>query len=442
MPTIRDVPVAILGLGTVGSGVYRLLNERREQIAAQVGARPLVKRILVRHREKPRLGVDPSLLTDRFEDIASDPEIQVVVEVMGGRDPALRFAQDILQRGKHLVMANKELIATHGPSLFKAAARHRSHLLFEAAVAGGIPIVRAMQESLTGDRILRIQGIINGTTNYIITRMTEEGLPFLRALHEAQAHGYAEADPSSDVDAVDPACKLAILASLAFKAPICLKNVTHAGIRDLHPQDIEYARELGYTIKLLAEACDRDGHIELSVGPALVPHSHPLASVREAFNAILVQAEWAGELMFYGQGAGMRPTASAVVADVVKVLRDIATGNHVPLLPLAEGNPPPLRRVDDCRSRFYLRLRVADEPGVLAAVALIFARESISMQCVIQKGRGGQGRVGMASSDEPVDVVFLTHETLEKNMTRAVRKFRLLPSVRDVAALWRVKGAP
>lgn len=438
MSSIRDVPVAILGLGTVGTGVHRLLCERRDEIAAQLGVRPVVRRILVRHHDKPRLGVDPDLLTDRFEDIMADPEIQVVVEVIGGRDPALGFAQAVLQSGRHLVMANKELIATHGPSLFKAAARRNGNLLFEAAVAGGIPIVRAMQESLTGDRILRIQGIINGTTNYIITRMTEEGLPFARALQEAQAHGYAEADPAADIDAIDPACKLAILASLAFKAPIRLKNVMHAGIRDLHPADIEYARELGYAIKLLAEACDRDGHLELSVGPALLPHAHPLASVRANFNAILVQAEWAGELMFYGQGAGMRPTASAVISDVIKVLRDIASSTRRPVLPVASVAPPPLRRLDDCRSRFYLRLRVADEPGVLAAVSLIFAREDISMQCIIQKGRTGNGRPG---GEDAVDVVFLTHETLERNMIRAVRKFRLLPAVRDVAALWRVKGA-
>lgn len=430
MNATRDVSIGLLGLGTVGTGVYRLLQERQERIASAIGMRPVVKKILVRDRGKKRLGVDEALYAESFDEIVNDPDIQVIVEVVGGRDPALRFAREALGRGKHLVMANKELLATHGDALFRIAERREVDLLFEAAVAGGIPIIRAMRESLSGDKVQRIQGIINGTTNYIVTRMSEDGMQYARALKEAQLKGYAEADPANDVDGVDAAYKLAILASIAFRTTVRMKDVFHEGIRGLHPEDIDYGRELGYTVKLLADACDHDGALELSVAPSLIPHAHPLASVKDAFNAVLVRAEWAGELMFYGQGAGQRPTASAVVADIVKVLHNIATGS-VGTLPMPRHDKRPVRRLDDRTSRFYLRLRVADAPGVLAAVALILSRESISLQSVIQKGHG---------NDEVVDVVFLTHEALERSMRRALAKFRLLPAVREVASVLRVRG--
>ncbi|MBM3464038.1 MAG: homoserine dehydrogenase [Armatimonadetes bacterium] len=426
----RDVAIGLLGLGTVGMGVYRLLQERQERITAAVGVRPVVKKILVRDRSRARLGIDDGLLANSFEEIANDRDIQLVVEVVGGRDPAFRYAKETLSGGKHLVMANKELLATRGEELLRIARRRNVDLLFEAAVAGGIPIIRAMHESLSGDKVQRIQGIINGTTNYIITRMTDEGQAYARALKDAQLHGYAEADPTNDVDGIDAAYKLAILAGIAYRTNVRMKDVHHEGIRNLHPEDIEYSRELGYVVKLLAEASDRDGALELSVAPSLIPLKHPLAAVKDAFNAVLVRAEWAGELMFYGAGAGQRPTASAVVADIVKVLHHIQTGS-VGTLPTPPSEQRAVRRLDEREARFYLRLRVADEPGVLAAVALILARENISVQCVIQKGR---------HADDVVDVVFLTHEALERNMRRALQKFRLLPAVREVAAMLRVRG--
>jgi homoserine dehydrogenase len=411
-------------------GVYRLIEERAERIASALGLRPYVKRILVRDRARPRLGVDESRYAESFEEIVSDPDIGLVVEVIGGKDPALRFARETLSRGKHLVMANKELLATHGEALFKIARRKRVDLLFEAAVAGGIPIIRAMHESLSGDRVVRVQGIINGTTNYIVTRMSDDGMHFGRALKDAQLHGYAEADPSNDIDGRDAAFKLAILASIAFHTRARVEDVHCEGIRNLHPQDIEYARELGFAVKLLAEGQDRDGGLELSVMPTMIPLTHPLAGVKDAFNAVLVEAEWAGELMFYGQGAGQRPTASAVMADIVRVLGDIRA-DRVTAVPGDHRERRAVRRLDERTAHFYLRLQVADEPGVLASVAMIMAREDISLQYVIQKGR---------SHDDVVDVVFLTHEALEKSMRRAVAKFRLLPAVRDVAAMLRVRG--
>jgi homoserine dehydrogenase len=425
-----EVGIGLIGLGTVGAGVYRLLGERRDRIAATTGVRPQVRGILVRDRNKKRLGVDKSLFVDSFEQMLADPSIKVIVEVMGGQDPAFQYASDALSAGKHVVMANKELMATHGDALLKAARRKGVDLLFEAAVAGGIPIIRAMRESLSGDRVRSVQGIINGTTNYIVTRMSDDGLHFSRALKDAQLHGYAEADPSNDVDGVDAAYKLAILSSIAFRTRVRVKDIWREGIRNLHQEDIEYGRDLGYTVKLLAEAHDHDEDgVELSVAPTMIPHRHPLASVKDAFNAVLVHAEWAGELMFYGQGAGQRPTASAVVSDVVRVLQHIATGNtgHVPP-PARERRG--VRRPGERRSRFYLRLRVVDVPGVLAAVAMIFSREEISLHYVIQKG---------LVQGDLVDVVFLTHEAQEKNMRRAVTKFGLLPSVREVAAVLRVR---
>lgn len=426
----RSVAIGLLGLGTVGTGVYRLIEERADTIAAQLGVRPWVKRILVRDPSKPRLGVDSTRFAECFEDIISDPEIKLVVEVIGGRDPALRYARETMASGKHLVLANKELLATHGEQLYKDARKHGVDLLFEAAVAGGIPIIRAMQESLCGDRVMRIQGIINGTTNYIITRMTQDGMHFSRALQDAQLKGYAEADPSSDIDGLDATYKLAVLSSIAFHAQVRVQDISREGIRGLHPQDIEYARDLGFAVKLLAEGDDRDGGLELSVMPAMIPLSHPLASVSDAFNAVLVQGEWSGELMFYGQGAGQRPTASAVMADVVRVLRDIEAG-HVTDAPGRHRVRRAVRKLDDRTSRFYLRLQVLDEPGVLASVALILAREQISLQSVIQKGRSG---------DDVVEVVFLTHAALEASMRRALTKLRLMPAVRDVAAVVRVRA--
>lgn len=426
----REVAIGLLGLGTVGTGVYRLIEERADQLAAQLGVRPRVKKILVRDRAKPRLGIDPSLFAASFEEIATDPDIELVVEVMGGRDPALRYAREIMASGKHLVMANKELLATHGETLYKEARKRGVDLLFEAAVAGGIPIIRAMQESLSGDRVIRVQGIINGTTNYIVTRMTQDGMHFSRALKDAQLKGYAEADPSSDIDGFDAAYKLAVLASIAFHSQVRVADVACEGIRALHPQDIEYARDLGFVVKLLAEGYDRDEALELSVMPTLIPASHPLASVSDAFNAVLVEGEWSGELMFYGQGAGQRPTASAVMADVVRVLRDIRA-DHVTEAPSPSRARRAVRKLDDRVSRFYLRLQVMEEPGVLAAVSLIMARESISLQSVIQKGR---------TDDDVVEMVFLTHEALERSMRRALAKLRLLPVVRDVAAVLRVRA--
>ncbi|NDD27828.1 MAG: homoserine dehydrogenase [Proteobacteria bacterium] len=426
----RELCIGLLGLGTVGAGVYRMIEERADRVAAQTGVRPRVKRILVNDRKKARPGIDPSLFADRFDDIVADPEIALVVEVMGGLEPARAYALASMAAGKHLVTANKALLATHGEELYKEARKRRVDLLFEAAVAGGIPIIRALQESLGGDRVVRMQGIINGTTNYIITRMTRDGLGFDEALRMAQDEGYAEADPSSDVDGLDAAYKLAVLSSIGFHARVGVSDVACEGIRALHREDIAHARDLGLTVKLIAEGLDKGDALELSVMPTLIPLTHPLASVSDAFNAVLVEGEWSGELMFYGQGAGRRPTASAVIADVVRVLKDVRA-RRVTEAPGTHRARRAVRRLDDRSTRFYLRLQVADEPGVLATVATILAREGISLQSVIQKGHSG---------DDRVEVIFLTHDALEKRMQRALDRLRNLEAVRHVAAVLRVRA--
>ncbi len=423
-----DIQIGLLGLGTVGTGVYQLLEQHGDRIAEQCGgARPRVRKVLVRDPRRNRnLVVDPGVLTQDASAILDDPDVKIVIELMGGTDPAGRYVETALSRGKHVVTANKELVARQGPALLSLAQSKELALLFEAAVTGGIPILRAVRESLNADRIVSLRGIVNGTTNYILTRMTRDRLDFAEALQGAQDKGYAEPDPTNDVQGVDAMYKLAILVSMAFGTPVDIAGLDHRGIADVHLTDIEYARDLGFVVKLLAEAREEDGAIFAGVGPCMVTSTHPLASVLDNFNAVLVSGAWAGDLMFYGQGAGSRPTATAVVSDLIEVCQNIAAGNrhawHGGYWKQTSKTVLPLWQQKD---RYYLRLRVPDRPGVLASIATLFAEEGVSFHSVLQKSHG----------EDPVDLVLMTHAVSGKAIRKATERLR---GTHEVAAAYRV----
>jgi homoserine dehydrogenase len=424
---VRTLRVGLLGCGTVGSGVVRLLREHGDQIAARVGARielgPVAVRDATRARDVPLDDVttDPMAVVD-------DPDVDIVVEVMGGVQPARDLIAAALERGKSVVTANKELVSTLGGELFAIAQAKGARLEYEAAVAGGIPIIKPMRESLAGDRVRKVLGILNGTTNFILTKMTEEGVGFDAALAEAQELGFAEADPTADVDGHDAAAKAAILASIAFDARVVADDVYREGIRAITATDIENARRMGYVIKLLAiaEQADGDG-IGVRVHPALVPAEHPLASVRESFNAVFVEAEAVGELMFYGPGAGSLPTASAVVGDIVTVARSLLAGERPG--PSHSGEPGRILPFEGTTVQYSVLLDVADEAGVLAQVASTFGKHDVSIKSVWQEG-----------SEDTAQLLLITHAARERDVQSTLDELRQLPTVRAVASIIRVEG--
>jgi len=423
--------VGLLGHGTVGAGVVRLLREHADQIAVRAGVPmrlgPVAVRDLARHS-----GAGLPRLTDDPRAVVAAEDVDVVVEVMGGVDPARALVTSALQRGCSVVTANKALIARHGAQLRALAAASGARLEYEAAVAGGVPIIKPLRESLAGDRVRRVLGILNGTTNYILTRMSEDAGSFADALADAQRLGYAEADPSADVEGHDAAQKAAILASLAFDATVTDADVYREGITGVTTTDIAHAARMGYVVKLLAIAEQADGRVGARVHPALVPASHPLAAVRDAYNAVFVEGEAAGSLMFYGRGAGAMPTASAVVGDLVTVARALLAGEAPPktlLRARAEPAQVPVADVATAVVQAYVLLDVADEPGVLAAVAGAFGERSVSIRSVWQEGRG-----------ETAQLLLITHATLEGDLRATLDRLRTLPTVRDVASVLRVEG--
>ena len=424
--TDRTLTVGLLGFGTVGTGVVRLLREHADEIEARLGARLVVGPVAVRDRERVR-DLDVEQLTTEPADVVEDPRVDIVVEVMGGVDPARDFIERALKSGKSVVTANKELVATVGFELADVAYANGVWLEYEAAVAGGIPIIKPLRESLAGDRVRRILGILNGTTNYILTKMTEEGVDFAEALAQAQRLGYAEADPAADVEGGDAASKIAILASLAFDARIVAGDVYREGITRVTATDIGHARRMGYVIKLLGIAEDHDGRIGVRVHPALVPKEHPLASVRESFNAVFVEAEAVGELMFYGRGAGSLPTASAVVGDLVSVARGVLAGEK-PVNASHRGGKT-VRAVEEITQQYYVLLDVADEAGVLAAVASTFGTHGVSIKSVWQEGHA-----------DSAQLLLITHAAREGDMQATLAELRGLHAVRDVASVMRVEG--
>jgi homoserine dehydrogenase len=439
---VSDVRIGLLGLGTVGAGVVKILETRRAMLQERAGARLTLAAIADTDLTRPREGLTLSTLpmVGDAARVLDDPSIHVVVELIGGLEPARTFILRALAAGKHVVTANKALLAHHGAELYDEARRRGVALAFEAAVAGGIPLIRAVKEGLAANRVLSLAGIVNGTCNYILSKMTDEALDFSLVLKEAQAHGYAEADPTLDVEGMDSAHKLQVLTSLAFRTFIDLKHIHTEGITRITAQDIEYARELGYRIKLLAIAkatapADAPTGVEVRVHPTMIPAASPLAAVSGVFNAIFLTGDAVGDLMFYGRGAGQMPTASAVWSDVLEIARRVAHG--IPSLaldlPSVGPQPLPLTSMDAIRCCYYLRVMAHDRPGVLSRVAGILGDNDISIANVIQKGRGVR---------EAVPVVMLTHEARERDMRAALTAIDALPDVATATMMIRVEGGP
>lgn len=382
--------IGLLGYGVVGSSVARILSEHTSEIARRAGVPIRVARIAVRDAHKTRgFDLPGARFTTDPREVVTDPAVDVVVEVMGGAEPARTLILEAIANKKHVVTANKELLSTSGREVMSAAETAGVDILFEASVGGGVPIIRPLRESLAGDRVRRVMGIVNGTTNFILTRMSEMGEDFSGALAEATRLGYAEADPSADVEGHDAAAKIAILASLAFDARVVASDVPREGITGITRADMAAAHQLGYEVKLLAVAELDGGEISARVGPAMVPRTHPLASVRDVFNAVFVEAEQAGELMFLGRGAGGAPTASAVVGDIIEVARNASEGALTPSY-VGFHDDARLRPEELAMTRFYVVLSVADQPGVLAEVAGTFARHNVSIASVRQEGSGDE----------------------------------------------------
>ncbi len=420
---MREIKVGLIGFGTVGSGVVRILQKNSRLIEKRMGAKLVVKRIADIDLKKDRgVKVKPGVLTRRAEDVIKDPEIDIVMELMGGVEPAKTFILKAIRNKKHIVTANKALLALHGDEIFREAHRFGVDVNFEASVGGGIPLIRSIKEGLVANRIHSIFGILNGTSNYILSKMTDEGGDFKEVLKEAQEKGYAEADPTYDIEGIDAAHKLAILIRLAFGTPLRFKDIFIGGISEITPLDIQFSREFGYRIKLLAIAKMEKGRIEAHVHPTMIPEAHLLSTVEGVFNAIYIKGDAVGPTLFYGQGAGQMPTGSAVVSDLVELGRNVliqASGRRVPLLSFQEWaiEEIPLKKMDDVMMPFYMRFSALDRPRVLSKISGILGKNDISISAVIQKGRQVNGAV---------PVVMMTHEAKEKNVRRALKEINRL----------------
>ncbi len=436
---MKRLRIGLLGCGNVGAAFVTLLEEQRAAVAARTGIELAVTRIAVRSRAKHRaLSVDPSVFCTDAAAVVSDPQVDIVVEVIGGIEPARTVVRDAIAAGKPVVTANKELLANHGVELFGAADDAGVDLLFEAAVAGAIPLIRPLRESLAAEPVRRIMGIVNGTTNYILTQMSERGAGYAEALSEAQSLGYAERDPTADVEGHDAGAKAAIIATVAFGAAVVAGDVYHEGISRITRDDIAMAKRLGYAVKAVAVAERAGGNpgepaeLAVRVHPAMVPMQHPLAAVRDSFNAVFVQGDAAGELMFYGRGAGGRPTASAVLGDLVDAAVNLTSGGPGRIGRLARAR---IRSIDDLRSAYYLSVEVADRPGVLASVASVFGRHGVSIRSMQQHGPGDD-----AGRADDARLVFITHECRERDLQATLRELRDLESVNEVGTVMRVVG--
>ena len=431
--TARTLKVALLGCGVVGSEVARLLVEQADDLALRIGARLELAGIAVRRVGHRRgAAIDTSLLTADAQELVSRPDVDIVVEVIGGIEPARTLMLSALKTGKPVVTANKALLAENGAEIYGAAREYGADLYYEASVAGAIPLLRPLRESLAGDTVHRVLGIVNGTTNFILDRMDSSGAGFAESLEEAQALGYAEADPTADVEGFDAAAKAAILASLAFHTPVTAADVHREGITAVTAADIGSARALGRVVKLLA-ICERcagnngRGGISVRVHPAMIPRSHPLAAVSEAYNAVFVEAQSAGRLMFYGAGAGGTPTASAVLGDLVAVARNRLAGTRGPDASTYAGLP--VMPMGETLTRYHVSLDVDDRPGVLAPVAEAYARHHVSIEAVRQASRGQEAQL-----------VIVTHTARDADLAATIRDLEALPMVRSVVSVMRVEG--
>lgn len=426
---VAKIGVGLLGCGTVGSEVAQLLKRDHADLSARSGAPLELIKVGVKDAGKERPAIDKSLITTDLESIVTDPAISIVIEVMGGIEPARTLIMKALASKKSVVTANKALLAKHGAEIFAAAKENGVDLYYEAAVAGAIPILRPLRESIVGDSVTRVMGIVNGTTNYILTKMDEDGAEYGDVLQEAQRLGFAESDPTADVAGHDAAAKIAILASLAFHTPVTIDDVFAEGITKLAKRDIEIANAIDHVIKLLAIAeVSSDGKVSARVHPTLIPRHHPLAAVRNSFNAVFVEAKSAGELMFYGRGAGGAPTASAILGDLVAIARHISFGG----VGSRESDYAdlPIASIDEVRTRYLIRLDVADRPGVLAAVAQTFATHGVSIQTVRQSGRG-----------EDAELVIMTHSARDKDLAATVKDLAGQEMVKNVESVLRVEGS-
>ena len=424
------IQVALLGLGTVGTGVYKVMKMQEPEMARKLGAVLKIKKILVRNLEKAAKKVDdPSVLTSDWQEIIQDETIDIVIEVMGGLEPAGSYIKEALQAGKNVVTANKDLIAVRGGELLDAASENKVDLMFEAAVAGGIPIIGPLKNSLSANYISEVMGIVNGTTNFILSKMTEEGMDYYQALSIATKLGYAEADPTADVEGYDAGRKMAIMASIAFHSRVTFQDVYTEGITRITEKDIAYAKELGWVIKLVGVAKNTPEGVEARVHPMLIPKDHPLATVAGSYNAVFVHGDAVDDVMFYGRGAGELPTASAIMGDVFEVAKNIVHGiagsTHCGCY-----KELPIKKIDDIISRYFLRMEVEDKPGVLATVASVLGNNSVSIAQVVQQAKSGDN----------AEIVVITDHVRERHLKDALLTFESMSVIKSISALIRVYG--
>ncbi len=430
------IGVGLVGFGTVGTGVAKILSGNRALIQRRVGVPVELVRVADLDITRDRgVSLPPGMLTVDLREVLDDPSVAIVLELIGGYDAAKRVILDAMARGKQVVTANKALLAVHGEEIFEAAARHHVDLGFEASVGGGIPVIRALTEGLAANTILSIYGIINGTSNYILSRMTSEGRGFKEVLAEAQRAGYAEADPTFDVAGIDSAHKLSIMVSLAYGTPVNFKEVYTEGITRITPLDITYAKEFGYTIKLLGIAKFSDGEVEARVHPTMIPSTSPVAHVEGVYNAIQLVGDAVNDIVLYGQGAGSLPTGSAVVSDVIDIARNLLRGasGRVPPASFQQDQRRPLRirRMEEIISLYYLRFMVLDRPGVLSQISGVLGRHGISISSVLQQGR---------KEGQTVPVVIMTHTSTERDVQASLREIDRMPFISEPTTLIRVEG--
>ncbi|MCL7748926.1 homoserine dehydrogenase [Halalkalibacter alkaliphilus] len=426
-----EVRVGLLGLGTVGTGVVSIISRHQDELRHQVGCPVTVKKVLVRDKEKQRpVDLDESLVTDQIEDVLFDQNIDVVIEVMGGVETTREHLLTALRNGKHVVTANKDLMALYGAELLQVASENGCDLYYEASVAGGIPILRSLSDGLSADRITKMMGIVNGTTNYILTKMTQNGSSYEEVLKVAQELGFAESDPTADVEGLDAARKMAILATLGFSMDVSLDDVSVKGISSVTKTDLDYCDQLGYTMKLIGLAKRDEGRVEVSVEPTLLPKEHPLASVHNEYNAVYVYGEAVGETMFYGPGAGSLPTATAVVSDLVSVMKNMRLGvcGRQVQEPL---HARVLKKANEIDSKYFMRLRVLDKAGTFQAVTSLFASHDVSFEKLLQLPIEGE---------EVAEVIVITHHTTKENYEQLYNKLSELEVIESIESSYRVEG--
>ena len=419
--------IALLGMGTVGGGVYEIIERQKEEMPFKIGAALEVVKVLVRNKAKYADRIPAEKLTDVWEDVIGDDSIDIVVEVIGGIEPARTYIKAALEKGKHVVTANKDLMAMHVHELLELAGEHHCDLLFEAAVAGGIPIIRPLKQCLAGNNITEIMGIINGTTNFILTKMKEDGMDFGEALQLATDLGYAEADPTADIEGYDAGRKLAIMASIAFHTSVTFDDVFTEGITKITAKDMRYAKEMGCSIKLLGIAKNTETGIEVKVHPTMIPENHPLAAVNDSFNAVFVHGDAVDDAMFYVRGAGALPTGSAVVGDIMDVARNMLFHCNGRIGCSCYKNLP-IKQIGDTTSRYYIRMRLEDRAGTLAAMAGVFAENDASIAILLQK----------ETIENDAEIVVVTHEVAEKKFMDAIKKFSSMEMVKGISSIIRV----